>query len=91
MSFSASMGAPGQAMLMNRSLHVQPDGSYNWRKRCIKMVLSLPRGFPAFWPPDQVDIERFFGGQKALRLRQLKARLDPNNLFHHALPGLSGY
>jgi hypothetical protein len=27
MSFSASMGAPGQAVLMNRSLNVQPDGS----------------------------------------------------------------
>ncbi|KAL4928344.1 FAD-binding oxidoreductase [Aspergillus undulatus] len=52
--------------------------------------LSLRGGFPAFWPPDQVDIERFFGEEKALRLRQLKARLDPNNLFHHALPGLNG-
>jgi hypothetical protein len=27
MSFSASMGPPGQAVLMNRSLQVQPDGS----------------------------------------------------------------
>ncbi|KAI2998091.1 unnamed protein product [Aspergillus niger] len=50
--------------------------------------LSLRGGFPAFWPPDQVDIERFFGQENALRLRQLKARLDPNNLFHRALPGL---
>ncbi|KAJ5086747.1 6-hydroxy-D-nicotine oxidase [Penicillium alfredii] len=53
--------------------------------------LSLPGGFPAFWPPDQVDIDRFFGEEKALRLRQLKARLDPNNLFHQALPGLNGF
>ncbi|KAL4986248.1 hypothetical protein BDW68DRAFT_189013 [Aspergillus falconensis] len=50
--------------------------------------LSLPGGFPAFWPPDQVDVERFFGKERASRLRQLKARLDPNDLFHHALPGL---
>ncbi|OJJ40165.1 hypothetical protein ASPWEDRAFT_55660 [Aspergillus wentii DTO 134E9] len=51
--------------------------------------LSLPGGFPAFWPPDQVDVERFFGKERVSRLRQLKARLDPNDLFHHALPGLS--
>ncbi|KAL4895171.1 hypothetical protein BDV59DRAFT_174578 [Aspergillus ambiguus] len=51
--------------------------------------LSLPGGFPAFWPPDQVEIERFFGEERASRLRQLKARLDPNNLFHHALPSLN--
>ncbi|KAE8317668.1 hypothetical protein BDV41DRAFT_572550 [Aspergillus transmontanensis] len=53
--------------------------------------LSLSGGFPAFWPPDQVDIERLFGEEKALRLRQLKARLDLNNLFHRALSGLNGY
>ncbi|KAJ9488398.1 hypothetical protein VN97_g4908 [Penicillium thymicola] len=53
--------------------------------------LSLPGGFPAFWPPDQVDIQQFFGEEGASRLRQLKARLDPNNLFYHALPGLNGY
>ncbi|KAJ0425010.1 hypothetical protein BJY00DRAFT_326122 [Aspergillus carlsbadensis] len=51
--------------------------------------LALPGGFPAFWRPDQVDIEQFFGEQRASRLRWLKARLDPNNLFHHALPGLN--
>ncbi|KAI9373623.1 hypothetical protein BJX61DRAFT_552115 [Aspergillus egyptiacus] len=50
--------------------------------------LSLPGGFPAFWPPDLVDVERFFGRQAASRLRQLKARLDPNDVFHRALPGL---
>ncbi|KAK9244212.1 6-hydroxy-D-nicotine oxidase [Lipomyces tetrasporus] len=44
--------------------------------------LSLQGGFPAFWHPDQVDVERFFGRQGAARLRQLKARLDPNDLFH---------
>ncbi|KAG2421261.1 hypothetical protein HFD88_000877 [Aspergillus terreus] len=53
--------------------------------------LTLPGGFPAFWPPDQVDTERFFGEEKALRLRQLKARLDPNNLFHRAVPDLNKY
>ncbi|KAK1140169.1 hypothetical protein N8T08_010648 [Aspergillus melleus] len=53
--------------------------------------LSLRGGFPAFWPPDQVNIERFFGEEKALRLRQLKARLDPKDPFHQALPGLSGF
>ncbi|PKX88378.1 FAD-binding oxidoreductase [Aspergillus novofumigatus IBT 16806] len=42
--------------------------------------LSLQGGFPAFWPPDQVD--------GAARLQRLKARLDQNDLFHHALPGL---
>lgn len=51
--------------------------------------LSLPGGFPAFWPPDLVEIERFFGEEGALKLRQLKARLDPNNIFHHALPSLN--
>ncbi|CEN60520.1 hypothetical protein ASPCAL02956 [Aspergillus calidoustus] len=51
--------------------------------------LSLPGGFPAFWPPDQVNVERFFGEQRASRLRQLKARLDPSNLFHHGLPRLN--
>ncbi|CAI7677005.1 unnamed protein product [Penicillium pancosmium] len=51
--------------------------------------LSLAGGFPAFWPPDQVDVERFFGEQRASRLRQLKARLDPNDLFHLALPCLN--
>ncbi|GFF29982.1 6-hydroxy-D-nicotine oxidase [Aspergillus udagawae] len=50
--------------------------------------LSLQGGFPAFWPPDQVDVEGFFGGQGAARLQRLKARLDPNDIFHHALPGL---
>ncbi|KAL4735272.1 hypothetical protein BDV11DRAFT_212168, partial [Aspergillus similis] len=50
--------------------------------------LSLPGGFPAFWPPEQVDVEQFFGGLRAPRLRRLKARLDPNDLFHRALPGL---
>lgn len=49
---------------------------------------SLEGGFPAFWPPNQVNVERFFGGQAAARLRQLKARLDPNDLFRHAMPGL---
>ncbi|GFF83468.1 6-hydroxy-D-nicotine oxidase [Aspergillus lentulus] len=53
--------------------------------------LSLPGGFPAFWPPNQVDLGRFFGEESALRLRQLKARLDPTNMFHHALPGLNGH
>ncbi|RMZ40800.1 hypothetical protein CA14_001690 [Aspergillus flavus] len=48
--------------------------------------LSLPGGFPAFWRPDQVDIERFSGEEKALRLQQLKARLDPNNLFTMPCP-----
>jgi FAD/FMN-containing dehydrogenase len=48
----------------------------------------LQGGFPAFWPPDQVDVVGFFGGQGAARLQRLKARLDPNDLFHHALPGL---
>jgi hypothetical protein len=51
--------------------------------------LSLPGGFPAFWPPDQVDVERFFGEQRASRLRELKARLDPSNVFHHGLPRLN--
>ncbi|KAL3440318.1 oxidoreductase [Aspergillus insuetus] len=41
--------------------------------------LSLPGGFPAFWPPNQVDVERFFSGP---------TRLDPNDSFHHAMPGL---
>ncbi|KAL4993780.1 hypothetical protein BDV10DRAFT_199321 [Aspergillus recurvatus] len=50
--------------------------------------LSLQGGFPAFWPPGHVDVERFFGKQGAARLRRLKAWLDPNDLFHHALPGL---
>ncbi|OJJ70350.1 hypothetical protein ASPBRDRAFT_208113 [Aspergillus brasiliensis CBS 101740] len=53
--------------------------------------LSLPGGFPSFWPPDQVDVEQFFGEEKASRLRQLKVRLDPDNLFHLALPGLNAY
>ncbi|KAL3433964.1 hypothetical protein BDV09DRAFT_205068 [Aspergillus tetrazonus] len=51
--------------------------------------LSMPGGFPAFWPPEQVDIGRFFGEGRAAKLRQLKARLDPDNLFHRALPGLN--
>jgi hypothetical protein len=50
--------------------------------------LSLQGGFPAFWPPNQIDVERFFGRHAAARLRRLKARLDPNDLFHHALPDL---
>jgi hypothetical protein len=50
--------------------------------------LSLQGGFPSFFPPDQVDVEEFFGAQGAARLRRLKARLDPDNIFCHALPGL---
>lgn len=50
--------------------------------------LSLQGGFPSFFPPDQVDVEQFFGAQGAARLRHLKARLDPDNIFCHALPGL---
>jgi hypothetical protein len=50
--------------------------------------LSLEGGFPAFWPPDQVDVERFFGEQGAARLRRLKAQLDPNDVFRHAMPCL---
>lgn len=46
-------------------------------------------GFPSFFPPDQVDIERFFGTRGAARLRRLKTRLDPDDLFCQALPGLS--
>ncbi|RJE19903.1 FAD binding domain protein [Aspergillus sclerotialis] len=50
--------------------------------------LSLQGGFPAFWPPNQVRVEQFFGRHAAARLRRLKARLDPNNLFHHTLPDI---
>ncbi|KAL5364199.1 hypothetical protein BJX96DRAFT_156912 [Aspergillus floccosus] len=50
--------------------------------------LSLSGGFPSFWPPDQVDIEGFFGDKVAGRLRQLKARLDPNDIFCRGMPGL---
>ena len=44
MSFSASMGAPGKAGLMNRSLQVQLDGSRSWRKRLIRMVFPSEEG-----------------------------------------------
>ncbi|PGH04001.1 hypothetical protein AJ79_07234 [Helicocarpus griseus UAMH5409] len=50
--------------------------------------LSLEEGFPAFWPPNQTDVERFFGRHTTERLRRLKARLDPNDIFHLALPSL---
>jgi hypothetical protein len=50
--------------------------------------LSLQGGFPSFFPPDQVDVEQFFGAQGATRLRRLKTRLDPDNMFCHVLPGL---
>ncbi|KAJ5099281.1 hypothetical protein N7532_006282 [Penicillium argentinense] len=50
--------------------------------------LSLQGGFSAFWPPNQMDVEWFFGRQAAARLRRLKTRLDPNDLFHRALPDL---
>ncbi|CAG8171746.1 unnamed protein product [Penicillium nalgiovense] len=50
--------------------------------------LSLQGGFPSFFPPGQVDLEQFFGAQGATRLRRLKARLDPDNIFCHSLPGL---
>lgn len=45
-------------------------------------------GFPSFFPPDQVDVERFFGKRGAARLRCLKARLDPDDVFCQELPGL---
>jgi FAD/FMN-containing dehydrogenase len=35
-----------------------------------------------------VDVEWFFGVKGAARLRGLKTRLDPENLFNHALPRL---
>jgi hypothetical protein len=50
--------------------------------------LSLQGGFPSFCPPEQVDVELFFGVQGAARLQRLKARLGPDNVFCHALPGL---
>jgi hypothetical protein len=56
-----------------------------------KNGLSLQGGFPAFWPPDEVDVERFFGMQRAAKLRRLKARIDPHNIFHRSLPGLRAH
>ncbi|KAL4919651.1 hypothetical protein BDW62DRAFT_216797 [Aspergillus aurantiobrunneus] len=49
---------------------------------------SFQGGFPSFWPPEQVDVERFFG-RGAARLRRLKARLDPDNVLPQAMPGLN--
>ncbi|KAJ6086684.1 hypothetical protein N7467_005598 [Penicillium canescens] len=63
-----------------------------WVKRLEKSIdeygITLQGGFPSFFPPDQVDVEWFFGVKGAARLRGLKTRLDPENLFHHALPRL---
>lgn len=80
------MGALGLAVLVNRSLHMQPIWVIELEEALDQNGLSLPGGFPAFWRPDQVDIERLSGEEKALRLQQLKARLDLNNLFTMPCP-----
>ncbi|KAF7587423.1 hypothetical protein BBP40_007242 [Aspergillus hancockii] len=50
--------------------------------------LSLEGGFPSFFPPEQVTISQFFGEQALGRLKQLKKRLDPENVFCKVLPCL---
>ncbi|OGM42544.1 oxidoreductase [Aspergillus bombycis] len=56
-----------------------------WAKRLRKEIeergLALDGGFPSFFPPKQIDVEQFFGMQAAERLRRLKGRLDPVNVF----------
>jgi hypothetical protein len=49
---------------------------------------SLPAGFANFHPPDDVDLDRFFEQDMVERLRGLKRRLDPGNVFCKSLPGL---
>lgn len=54
-----------------------------------KNKIALEGGFPSFFPPGQVDIVQFFGEQTLEKLRQLKNRLDPENVFCKGLPRLS--
>lgn len=64
----------------------------NWTKNLEHAIdganLSLNRGFPSFHPPEQVDAVKFFGKDTTERLRLLKKRIDPGNLFCNGLPGL---
>lgn len=46
-----------------------------------KQGLALNGGSPSFIPPDQVDLTCFFNPFTAQRLKALKRRIDPENLF----------
>ncbi|PIG83280.1 oxidoreductase [Aspergillus arachidicola] len=57
----------------------------NWAKQLRREIeereLALDGGFPSFFPPEQIDVEQFFGVQATDRFRRLKDRLDPDNVF----------
>ncbi|KAE8329991.1 hypothetical protein BDV39DRAFT_213462 [Aspergillus sergii] len=50
------------------------------RRKIEERELALDGGFPSFYPPEQIDVEQFFGVQATDRLRRLKGRLDPDNV-----------
>lgn len=57
----------------------------HWAKRLSRDIeergLTLDGGFPSFFPPEQIDVEQFFGMQATEKLKHLKSRLDPENVF----------
>ncbi|KAE8423348.1 hypothetical protein BDV36DRAFT_307743 [Aspergillus pseudocaelatus] len=57
----------------------------HWAKRLSRELeergLALDGGFPSFFPPEQIDVEQFFGMQATENLKRLKSRLDPDNVF----------
>ncbi|TIC13950.1 FAD-binding domain-containing protein [Wallemia mellicola] len=64
-----------------------------WVKQLEKQIdekkLSLRGGFASFFSPEDIDVVEFFGSNITERLRHLKNRLDPVNIFYNSLPGLS--
>lgn len=64
-----------------------------WVKQLEKQIdeknFSLRGGFASFFSPEDIDVVEFFGRKLAERLKHLKNRLDPGNIFCNSLPGLS--
>lgn len=64
-----------------------------WVKQLEKQIdeekLSLRGGFASFFSPENVDVVEFFGSKTTERLRRLKNRLDPGDVFYNSFPGLS--
>lgn len=57
----------------------------NWVAKMDTAVTQTPSlapgGYGGFASPSQVELVSFFGTEAAERLRALKKRLDPENLF----------